>query len=126
MLPNLKGFYESRKFYLATDHWSVKTLFLTHMLSKSDLPWLLRKLTTSAPFYQILSSIAKSIVSYATKPKKVHKIFVGLQAPNIIPTYLHSFQTTTTLQFTLLSTIHQELFILLLPKKVVRASLLKI
>ncbi len=60
-------------------------------------------------------------------PKGFVNFFLGFQAPNIIPTYFHSSQTTTTLQSTfLLSTIYQGLLILLLPKKVVRAKLLKI
>ncbi len=55
------------------------------------------------------------------------KFFLGFQAPNTIPTYFHFFKTITILQSTLLlSTIYQGLIILLLPKKVVGASLLKI
>jgi hypothetical protein len=38
MLPNLRGFCKGRKFNMVVDHWSLKKLFLTHMLSKLGLP----------------------------------------------------------------------------------------
>ncbi len=57
-------------------------------------------------------------MSYATKPKTDCNFFLKFQAPNTIPTYFHSFQTTTTLQsILLLSTIYQRLFILLFPRR---------
>ncbi len=74
----------------------------------------------------MLSFAAKLVVNYATKPEKICKVFIGFQAPNTVRTYFHSFQTTITLQSTFPPTIYQGLLILLLPKKVVRASILKI
>ncbi len=50
MLLNPRGFCEGRKFNLAIDHQSLKTLFPTHMLSKSDLPQLFGKLTMRRTF----------------------------------------------------------------------------
>ncbi len=50
MLLNLKGFCEGRKFNLTIEHWSLKTLFLTHMLFKSGLLQLFRKLITRRTF----------------------------------------------------------------------------
>jgi hypothetical protein len=50
MLPNPKGFYESKKFNLVADHQSLELLFLTHMLFKSSLPYLIKKLTTRRTF----------------------------------------------------------------------------
>ncbi len=60
-------------------------------------------------------------------PRRFVKFFLGFQTPNTIPTYFHSFQIIATFRSTLfLSTIYQGPLILLLPKKVVGASLLKI
>ncbi len=73
-----------------------------------------------------LSSVAKPVLSYATKLEKVCKVFLRFQAPNIFPTYFHLFKIITTFQSIFFLTIYQGLFILLLPNKVVRASLLKI
>ncbi len=46
MLQNLKGFHEGRKLNLATDLQTLNILFLSHMLSKSSLFYLIRKLAT--------------------------------------------------------------------------------
>ncbi len=46
MLLDLRGFYEGRKFNLATNLQSLKIWFLSHMLSKSNLIQLIEKLAT--------------------------------------------------------------------------------
>ncbi len=49
-----------------------------------------------SPSYQIISFVAKPIISYATKLEGVCKLSLRLQAPNTIPIHFHSFKTITT------------------------------
>ncbi len=84
MLPNSRGFYEGNKFNLVVDHQSLKISLLTHMLSKSSLPQLIRKLTTKHIFLSNFSSTPKPVKSCATKPERVCEIPLNFLAPNTI------------------------------------------
>jgi len=102
MLLNLKGFYKGKKFNLAIDHQSLKMLLLSHMLSKSNLPQLIRKLTQGASAYQIAGFASKLIKSCATKPKRVCEFFLKISSSQHYLTQIYFFkipQTSNTLSF---------------------------
>ncbi len=84
MLLNSRGFCEGRKFNLATNHLPLKTLFLTHMLSKSGLPQLFGKLTTRRTFLSNLKLCSKTSkeLCYQTREGFV-KFFQDFKSPTL-------------------------------------------
>ncbi len=111
MLLNPRGFCKGRKFNLATDHWSLKNLFLTHMLSKSDLPQLFRKLTMKCTFlpnpkfcnkiskelcYQTREGFAKFFqdFKFSTHPYLLPLFPNYYNPPIYCPSFYHLLRTT--------------------------------
>ncbi len=126
MLPNLRGFYEGRKFNLAANHQSLKILLLSHMLSQFSLLQLIKMLITRRiclPNYKICTQTNKKLC-YQTQEGLCNssKISNSQHHPYSLPFfqkyYKHSIHSLS---------IHHllKVIILLLPRKVVGISILK-